>query len=228
VRTVLTAMNVDVVTMIGAPSAPRQADEGNIHAASRFDVLAELMKGEYDILHYAGHGTFDPDDPTRSGWLFDEGHLLSSHELEQVDVAPRLVVANACQSALLSAATSAGGAGAGDGRRDSDLLPALVDEFFRRGVRNYIGTAWNISDHGAVAFSEIFYRALLGPRTAEAKRDTETAGLVSRAADGTIGGALQTARLVMARRKAKYGALWAAYQHYGDPNASIINPTAPD
>jgi hypothetical protein len=45
-------------------------------------------------------------------------------------------------------------------RTEADLLPGLADESFRRGVRNHVGTAWEIDDGGAVEFARVFHDAL--------------------------------------------------------------------
>lgn len=198
----LEKLGVKVDRMIGAPDSSRDPRVARFPPASRLNVLNRLMQGGYDILHYAGHGAFDDKAPDTAGWLF-KGGILSSRELERIDLAPRLIVANACLSGMLSDATKGGQPPAG-GRSEAELLPGLADEFFRRGVRNYIGTAWPIDDLGAIEFAKTFYRALLGKGTT-----------------GTIGDALLAARKALFDQRAKFGSLWAAYQHYGDPLARL-------
>jgi pimeloyl-ACP methyl ester carboxylesterase len=234
---ILRAKGVEVDAMIGAPNVPREGALRDIPAATRLHVLGKLMEGGFDLLHYCGHGDFDQNNPDRSGWVF-QGGILSSRELERIDMAPRLVVANACLSALtsqkLARGTTVGGTslataptGSGqaasmqtvnnqDGgtqpggpRTEADLLPGLADEFFRRGVRNYIGTAWQISDVGAVVFAEEFYNRLIRGPDGEGGE--------------TIGASLLGARKELADDEAKYAALWAAYQHYGDPT-QLLSP----
>jgi hypothetical protein len=38
-------------------------------------VLALLLRGDFDLVHYAGHGDFDEQEPDRVGWLFAGGLL---------------------------------------------------------------------------------------------------------------------------------------------------------
>ena len=116
-----------------------------------------MGKNNYDILHYAGHADFDATDPEgRAGWLFGE-KLFTSRELGGVDRVPALIVANACLSAVTSEARL-NGAGQSRLRSPDDyLLPGLADEFFKRGVRNYLGTAWEVNDQGAIMFANAFY-----------------------------------------------------------------------
>ena len=89
--------NVDV--RIGAPSVPRVGELRDVSPADWLDVLDLLTQGGYDLVHYAGHGDFDPADATRAGWLF-AGGLITSGEIERLDEVPSIVVANACLSAL--------------------------------------------------------------------------------------------------------------------------------
>jgi hypothetical protein len=180
----LKSKKVEVVALIGAPSDQSDERLEGIERASRVAVLGALMDGVtdggFDLLHYAGHGAFDPARPDRAGWLFEggpNGVFLTSGEIERIDVAPRLIVGNACFSGLTSN-TLARGTTAGSGRTEADLLPGLADEFFKRGVRNYIGTAWAIDDVGAIAFAKTLYDGLV-PDDGDAL---------------TIGGALLAAR----------------------------------
>jgi hypothetical protein len=97
---------------------------------------------------------------------------------------------------------------------ESALAPSLADEFFRRGVQDYVGTAWPIDDAGAVLFATTFYDALLPDPGASLEAPT------------TIGEALLKARGALADpdRVRTCGSLWAAYQHYGDPRRVIRGP----
>jgi len=208
VARILRSHGVEVDLLVGAATGTRAAELEGIAPATMLEVLRLLDRNTYDILHYAGHADFDPDDPEhRAGWLFGK-RFFTARELAGVTHIPSLVVANACLSALTS--TKLAGA---DGPRsslrgaDEDLLPGLVDEFFRRGVRNYIGTAWPVNDAGAVLFCSRFYELLLAQAPgAPAPR---------------LGDALLQARLALHEREASYGALWAAYQHYGDPTFTV-------
>jgi hypothetical protein len=192
----------EVACYVGARNDPEQLSLG-VPPATRIDVLDRLLEGGWDILHYAGHGDFLPGEPDRAGWVFQDG-LLTSRELERMDTAPRLVVANACLSSLTSAVGTAGSVVA---KSDAQLVATLADEFFRRGVRDYIGTAWEVNDEGAIRFAETLYEALLTGTNA----------------DCSLGAAVLNARRALAARQDVFGALWAAYQHYGDPTASLVD-----
>jgi CHAT domain-containing protein len=89
------------------------------------------------------------------------------------------------------------------------LLPSLADEFFHRGVRNYIGTAWEVNDIGAILFAKTFYKSLIEDKD-------------------KIGEAVQAARRALYEEQRFYGRMWAAYQHYGDPSGSLRLPLLND
>ena len=205
----LTALNpaLEVSLLLGADGVPRTGDLAGTRPATRVEVLTLLMRGDVDLVHYCGHGDFDAADPARRGWLFagrgregPEAQYLTARDLYGIGAAPRLVVANACLSGLTSQRTAAGQLRAGG--RDLALLPSLADEFFRRGVRHYVGTAWPVSDLGAVVFAERFYTRLIGDNS-------------------TMGEAVLDGRLALAARAASFDELWAAYQHYGDPTQRL-------
>ncbi len=187
---ILSSHGVEVTARIGAPGA--SDTPSGFEPADRIDCLYLLMKGGFDVLHYAGHGDFDPERPDRVGWVFKSG-LLTARELQRLSAPPRLVVANACLSARTSFLR----------KDEASLLPSLADEFFRRGVRDYVGTAWEVNDQGAVLFMEELYAGLLATPAS------------------TIGESVQRARKALWEQRSLYGSLWAAYQHYGDPLARL-------
>jgi hypothetical protein len=196
-------LNIDVQLLIGAPN---YTDRG-VPPATRFEVLRRLLQGDVDLVHYSGHGDFDPDDPSRSGWLFHDG-LLTAGEIERVDTPPAIVFANACLTGRFSSITGSGVVQAGV---EAGLLAGLADEFLNRGVRNYIGTAWEIDDRGAVQFAKTFYNEFLGDGDGVQR---------------TIGEALLEARRVLERWELAHTedlVLWAAYQHYGDPRFQVAH-----
>ena len=206
VAQVLALAGVKVTLLIGAPNAPLaeplnvDGPSIEIRPATRVELISELLRGNYDLLHYAGHGAFDERHPERAGWLFSGG-MFTGAELSQVDEIPPLIVANACLSART--AVQEGEADAASRRRETALVASLADEFFKRGARHYIGTAWTVDDEGAIAFAERLYTALLaGPAV-------------------SLGEAVLKGRQELYEMRDDFGQLWAAYQHYGDPNGGL-------
>jgi CHAT domain len=195
VKELLEARGCTVDARIGAPSVPRDGPLAGVKAADRLDVLSLLLCGDYDLVHYSGHGDFDPEQPNRVGWVFERG-LLTPGEIGRPRHVPAIIVANACLSARTSQ-MPAGARTSPQARSEAGLLPTLADQFFKLGVRNYVGAAWEVDDAGAELFARIFYGTLL---------------------DGeSFGEAVRRGREALWRDRDTYGALWAAYQHYGDP-----------
>lgn len=110
------------------------------------------MDGEWHVLHFVGHGDFDPGR--------DEGVLALEREdgradlvsarrlvdlLRQARPMPRLVVLNSCAGA----ATGAG-----------DLFSGTAAALVRGGVPAVAAMQYKISDDAAVAFARGFYAAI--------------------------------------------------------------------
>jgi hypothetical protein len=216
---------IDVDARIGAPDELGLGRRPGDEPADLFEIVGLLQSGNYDVVHYSGHAVFDPGYPDRSGWRFAGGEILTASKLENVDRPPRLIVANACISAGLSTmgaevaeeqadpdAAEATADSRGRSRKtgppgDARLVASLADEFFRRGVADYIGTAWEVPEGPAEMFAVTFYETLLGN------------GAGGKTA--TLGKAVQEARKALWTNRRKWRAelqtVWAAYQHYGDP-----------
>ena len=121
-------------------------------SATWADLQDTLLDGEWHVLHFVGHGDFDPER--------DEGVLALEREdgradrvaahrlvdlLRQARPMPRLVVLNSCS-----------GAAAGVGDLFSGTAAALV----RGGVSAVAAMQYEISDPAAVAFARGFYAAI--------------------------------------------------------------------
>ncbi len=203
-----------VLTLIGPPEpGTRGGTEDGFGPADYSQVVKLLLRGRYDIIHYCGHADFDPANPERAGWIFDHGRLTAS-DLEGMERPPVLVLANACLTAQVSQTVASdeasGPAASATPRRskrryDAGLVASLADEFFRRGVTHYIGTAWEVLSLPAKDFAIEFYKRLLDK--------------------ATVGRAVLEARKLLHTRAQAYGEdgrmAWAAYQHYGDPSGAL-------
>ena len=191
---------VFVEARIGAPGPSRADELYDVKPADRLEVLALLLNGDFDLVHYAGHGDFDPEQPNRVGWVFARG-LLTPGEIGRLERVPAVIVSNACLSGRTSFVLD-GARRPDEAKTEAGLLPSLADEFFKLGVRNYVGTAWEVNDIGAELFARTFYTALLGGES--------------------FGESVRKARETLWHDRETYGALWAAYQHYGDPASSAV------
>jgi CHAT domain-containing protein len=210
VAAVLRKHKIEPDLLIGAPGT---LPTTGARFATRLDVLARMLTGNYDIVHYSGHGVFDPAHPELSGWLFADG-LLAARELAQFTRAPRLVMANACWSAARPDMSAAGEPEPG---RQGELAPVLADEFLRVGTGHFVGATWRLPDRSAEEFATLFYDALFG---AGPQRPV-TVGEALRRSRQQLWEAAQRAAVQTAEQRSA----WAAYEHYGDPGDYLV-PTA--
>lgn len=162
------------------------------------EILALILNENFDLIHYAGHGIFDAESPSNSGWVFGrekDGKLntLAAREVFKARRVPRLVFANACFSAVVREGAAAS---AEEMNRE---LAGMAEAFFERGVQNYIGAGWPVGDTQAVAFATTFYGLALSGET--------------------LGDALSEGRKAIIEQ----GSTWGAYHHYGRANAVLVN-----
>lgn len=175
------------------------------------EILALLLNEQFDVVHYAGHGVNDPVGRGK-GWLFDDGCVLSAKEIFRVRRVPRLVFANACHSSEIGPSPS------------PDSTPAvqvgLAEAFFSRGIDNYIGAGWEVSDTEAVAFATRFYLQVLGVSL----QPEDRIKLQRAAPPDTLGVAMAAARKALIELGGdKRGSTWGAYQHYGLVNDKLLS-----
>jgi hypothetical protein len=219
VHKILRKNGIDSDLLFGPPepgtgAGPREG----VPAADYFEVVERLQSGVYDLVHFCGHAA--PE-----GWLFGDGMLLGAHDLDGMERPPRLVFANACLSVVVSQGldgkTGKSGKEAAEkdhpgpeenNRRSLELLVSLADQFFRQGVRDYIGTGWEVPSGPAREFATRFYRALF-----------ETGGTGQQRSTATFGEALREARAALHGDPGDPVTAWAAYQHYGDPTHRLTD-----
>ena len=121
-------------------------------SATWADLQDLLLDGEWHVLHFIGHGDFDPGrDEGVLALTREDGRadLVAAHRLidllRQARPVPRLVVLNSCS-----------GAAAGI----SDLFSGTAAALVRGGVSAVAAMQYEISDPAAVAFARGFYAAI--------------------------------------------------------------------
>jgi CHAT domain/WD domain, G-beta repeat len=121
-------------------------------SASWADLQDVLLEGQWHVIHFIGHGDFDPDRDEgvlaltgRHGFadLIEASRLVDL--LRRARPVPRLVVLNSCSGA------SAGTA---------DLFSGTAAALIRGGASAVVAMQYEISDSAAAAFTRGFYRAL--------------------------------------------------------------------
>lgn len=153
------------IALFGDPSgnlywARREAKElaarfpsGSLHIgaqATKASIIASL--GNVEVLHFAGHGHYDPDNPLGSGLGASDGVVTLAEIADAAgsgSPSARMVVLSACDTAV------------------SDIL-SVVDEaiglptaFLLAGVDAVVASLWPVFDESTAELMRYFYDGLL-------------------------------------------------------------------
>jgi CHAT domain len=169
--------------------------------AQEREVRALLRSGDFDVLHFAGHGVADGGDIANAKVLLEGRSEYGTYvrtalsattvgqqaRLAHADGSKPLVVFNACQTGRLGAQMSS--------------LGGFAQAFLNRGAGAFISSMWSVGDYPAGAFVETLYRELL--------RGQPVAAAAS-----------------AARRRARQGGdgTWLSYAVYAHPQARLLVP----
>lgn len=157
--------------------------------ATYVDVRQALASGTYDAFHFAGHGIVRSPDADRSAIRLEAGDDLRPAEisgvLRNMGRSAPLVFLNSCHGAR-GGFTLAGAGG-------------WATSFLDAGAGAFVGAYWAVSDDGAAAFAQAFYRELHAGRP--------------------LASAVRTARLAA---RSPSDPTWLAYTVYGDPLATRL------
>ena len=163
-------------------------------ALSRAEVLRELEALDPDVLHYAGHAAFDTLRQSSGGLVMADG-IVTAADLTALRHMPRVVVANACNSARTGSQVDQH---LGDG---SAATHDFAGGLLQGGARSFVGSQWPVDDAAACTFAEALHRELA------AAREPAT----------NVGQAIRTARRAVIERHGRGEPAWAGYVHYGRP-----------
>jgi CHAT domain-containing protein len=184
---------------------------------------ALIRERRFDIVHFAGHGRYDPAAPERSCWMFSDGPLYAfelRHTLANAAVTPWLIYGSACEGASDGGETRSG---------YHDGVYGMASAALGQGVPAYIAPLWKISETDAKNLAAAFYEALLLRRTSIGEalalarasiRDGEDdlEELMTRVHRGPVeGDDARTPR----------SAGWAGMVLYGDPTPTVMQRLSP-
>jgi CHAT domain-containing protein len=115
-------------------------------------MVTSLMTGEYQIVHIAAHGQYDPD-PMKSGVVISDRLFITPAEVARLPLVPELVFLNCCYLGKM-----------GDSRPSSPdprLASSLAEGFIRAGARAVIAAGWAVDDNAGTTFATTFYEEFL-------------------------------------------------------------------
>lgn len=205
--------------LVLAPASPRMGmtyNEGidvinELYAAhGRIETSLQIMEVELafvnanikgrDMVHYVGHVDYDLQEPSRSGWVFNDG-ILSAEKIRA------LAVTGPFPAFVFSDAYQPGSPDKWPVKR-SCMQEAQVpaSAFLSAGVKHYIGTFWNIPDEARLLFVKEFYGLVL--------------------AGERIGDAMRLARSRLIDKYSASPLFWASYTLYGDPAMTVFEESA--
>lgn len=146
----------------------------------------------FDMLHYAGHSDYDPENPDSSGWLLKDRKLPASEiiKMRESKLMPSLVFSNSCHSGQTSEWQIPDNC--------EKQIYGMANAFLLTGVQHYLGTFWEILDEPGSYFAAAFYENL--------------------AQDKPIGEAVREARQELINKYGEETIVWASYMLYGDPS----------
>ena len=164
--------------------------------ARKSELLTCFSSGEYDVIHYAGHAFFDPNQRSRSGLLCSGREVLSGEDLAGVGNLPSLMFFNACEAARVRGEVI----GAAQTSR-SEMVQrniGFAEALLRGGIANFIGTYWPVGDAAAKDFANEFYTMLLK--------------------SSSLNEALKAGREAVLKGRSQD---WADYVFYGNPDFQL-------
>jgi hypothetical protein len=184
------------------PGAQKEATEVNailnnngfnttfLSQADPSEIITSLFETDYQILHLAGHGKFDPNDIQRSGMVLGEDVYLTPSIINQLTNIPELVFINCCHLGKI-----------GDEEPQQlnnrhELAANLGTQLIEMGIKAVIVAGWAIDDAAASTFAKTFYHQLFGGES--------------------FGESVQKAREITYINHSQSNT-WGAYQCYGDP-----------
>ena len=115
------------------------------------ETNVEEMMANYDILHFAVRGQFNPDEPLSSGLLLtpgdDQDGILTVLEIFGLRFPGRVVVLSGCDTLP-------------EEDPEGKSFSALQRAFLHTGSRSVVSTLWLVNDRAAAYLLELFYRQL--------------------------------------------------------------------
>jgi hypothetical protein len=153
------------------------------------EVIQALFQDEYKMIHLAGHGFFDPENPENAGMVIGDHLFLTSKEINQMSQVPEFVFVNCCYLGKVDGEAEA------KSQQRYQLAANIGVQLIEMGVKAVVAAGWAVDDTSALLFAETFYQQMFDGRPfGEAVKEARCACYVNNKKNNT----------------------WGAYQCYGD------------
>ncbi len=170
---------------------------GKLFSSTAADIFKALMCNDYKIIHLAGHGVFNADDPSATGMVLGKDSFLTVAEIAQMGTVPELVFVNCCFLGQMDSETE-------ELTQSRYKLAANIGtQLIENGVKAVVAAGWAVDDIAALTFAEVFYRQMF--------------------AGNSFGEAVKKARKKVYEEHGSRSNTWGAYQCYGDPFFKLDN-----
>jgi hypothetical protein len=161
------------------------------------EIFKAMMCNNYQVIHLAGHGVFNADDPSATGMVVGKDAYLTVAEIAQMGTVPELVFVNCCFLGLTDSKTE-------ELTQDRYKLAANIGtQLIENGVKAVVAAGWAVDDTAALVFAQEFYHQMFS--------------------GNTFGEAVKKARKKVYEEHGNRSNTWGAYQCYGDPFFKLDN-----
>ncbi|WP_299218263.1 CHAT domain-containing protein [uncultured Aquimarina sp.] len=153
------------------------------------DILKELFNYEYKMLHFAGHGVYNPEKG-EIGIAIGGDLFIDPGMIKQLSTVPEFVFINCCYSGALNAE---------DDKYYKSRYSLAADvgtQLIEMGVKAIVISGWAVNDAAAKTFAETFYNNMF--------------------MGYNFGQSVQKARMSCYQNHSTTNT-WGAYQCYGNP-----------
>ncbi|MBB1286914.1 CHAT domain-containing protein [Flavisolibacter sp. BT320] len=132
-------------------------------------IVQALFQDEYKIIHLAGHGDFDPENPEQAGMLIGNGMFLSTKEIDQMSQVPEFVFVNCCHLGHVDEESER------KSQQYYKLAANIGVQLIQMGVKAVIAAGWAVHDGAALLFAQTFYNQMFaGVPFGEAVREARS------------------------------------------------------
>lgn len=115
-------------------------------------IMMELFSKQYKIMHFSGHGLYDPDKK-EVGIAIGDGICIDPAMINQVGV-PEFVFINCCYSGVIDSEDDK------YSKNRHKLAANVGTQLIEMGVKAIIISGWAVDDAAAKTFAETFYQKM--------------------------------------------------------------------
>ncbi|TXE07830.1 CHAT domain-containing protein [Gelidibacter salicanalis] len=151
-------------------------------------IMMELFSKHYMIMHFAGHGIYDPKN-NNIGIAIGSDICIDPAMINQMGYVPKFVFINCCFSGVVNAKDDI------YSQNRYRLAANIGTQLIEMGVKAIVIAGWAVDDAAAMAFSQTFYERMLQGYD--------------------FGSAVQAARF-KCYQQFQHTNTWGAYQCYGN------------